>query len=504
MAHDELNLSMFKAYDVRTKEEALDQKMIKRLLTSVACYMKDTIHCTSIVMGHDARLGVPALMQDALDMFPNFGIDLIVNPLQISTPQFYFACMQNPNACGIMFTASHNPGEYVGMKMIIPPMAPLTYGSGPEGGIAKIKELYIANSSPKTTQCVGKVRVQRYLDHFMDYSMSLSKASKNSLEGLNILCDFLCGAAGTEITEALSYCGANVKTLHLVPNGRFPAGDPNPIILTSIQDAQKHMKEGNYDFGLLFDGDGDRMDLISGNSLQLAPSFNFSILMPEITGIYKTTFSKITTYADVKANPIAQKIQSHYANVGLIRNGHSFIKETLMEEQMDGSVAACEESGHYYMNFPYDPQDFSKGFAATENTLFFALLTARMHKEKPLSYEKALEAQEKTIREREWTVHFDDTNKMDAVMKKIDETFKKQGLTCFDKSPNGKPLDASLIRYNLPLQITKDTNLETDWYQIVQRQSRSEDNVVRWEITGSDKKTVSEAKQIVDKIVEGL
>ena len=86
-------------------------------------------------------------------------------------------------------------------------------------------------------------------------------------------------------------------------------------------------------------------------------------------------------------------------------------------------------------------------------------------------------------------------------MKKIDETFKAQGLTCFDKSPDGKSLDASLIRYNLPLEITKDTNLETDWYQIVQRQSRSEDNVVRWEITGSDWRTVSKAKETIDSIV---
>ena len=503
MAQDELNLSMFKAYDIRTKEEKLNAGIIRRLLSSVACYMKDTLGCSTIVMGHDARLGVPGLMQEALDMFPYFGLDLIVNPLQISTPQFYFACMQNPKACGIMFTASHNPGEYVGMKIIMPPMAPITYGSGPEGGIAKIKELYVENKAPSLTANLGKVTVKRYLDQYMDYSMELAKTGIHSLDGLDILCDFLSGAAGTEITEALTYCGANVKTLHLVPNGRFPAGDPNPIILSSIEDAQNHMKDGDYDFGLLFDGDGDRMDVMASNSLQLAPSFNFSILMPHITALYRTTYPHISTYADVKANPIAQRIQAHYASVKLIRNGHSFIKEALMEEQNTGTVAACEESGHYYMNFPYDPKDFSKGFAATENTLFYTLLTARMHKERPQDYKKALDMQEKTIREREWTVHFDDTQRRQDVMKKIDETFKAQGLTCFDKSPDGKSLDASLIRYNLPLEITKDTNLETDWYQIVQRQSRSEDNVVRWEITGSDRRTVSKAKETIDSIVNG-
>lgn len=501
MANDELNLSMFKAYDIRTKEGRLDEAMARRLLASVACYMKDTLKVSTIVMGHDARLGVPGLMQQAVDMFPYFGLNLVVNPLQISTPQFYFACMQNPQACGIMFTASHNPGEYVGMKMIMPPMAPITYGSGPEGGIERIKQLYIEDRAPSLTSNLGKVTVRRYMDHYMDYSMELARTGIHSLDGLDILCDFLSGAAGTEMTEALTYCGANVTTLHLIPNGRFPAGDPNPIILTSIEEAQNRMQDGGYDFGLLFDGDGDRMDIMAGNALQLAPSFNFSILLPQIASLYRTTYPRISTYADVKANPLAQRIQSNYANVKLIRNGHSFIKEALMEEQKTGTVAACEESGHYYMNFPYDPKDFSKGFAATENTLFYALLTARMHKEKPDAYAKALDMQERTIREREWTVHFDDPQRMKDVMERIDSTFKAQGLTCFDSSPDGKPLDASLIRYNLPLQITKDTDLESGWYQIVQRQSRSEDNMVRWEITGSDWTTVGKAKETIDSIV---
>ena len=505
MAQDELNLSMFKAYDIRTKEEKLNAGIIRRLLSSVACYMKDTLGCSTIVMGHDARLGVPGLMQEALDMFPYFGLDLIVNPLQISTPQFYFACMQNPKACGIMFTASHNPGEYVGMKMIMPPMAPITYGSGPEGGIAKIKELYVENKAPSLTANLGKVTVKRYLDQYMDYSMELAKTGIHSLDGLDILCDFLSGAAGTEITEALTYCGANVKTLHLVPNGRFPAGDPNPIILSSIEDAQNHMKDGDYDFGLLFDGDGDRMDVMASNSLQLAPSFNFSILMPQITALYRTTYPHISTYADVKANPIAQRIQAHYASVKLIRNGHSFIKEALMDEQKTGTIAACEESGHYYMNFPYDVEDPSKGYAAVESTMFFALLTARCYLENPQAYKRAAELQKSVYREREWPLYCEAApEKMPQILADVEKRMKEMGAVVIDRMDDGSDLDATLMRFNLPERIDGGTDLsKTKWAQVAQRISRSEDAMVRWEVVSNDKTECERLNSIIREIADG-
>lgn len=487
---DELNLSMFKSSDIRTKEENLNPVITRRLLGSVAFYLKEIVHCDTIVLAHDARLGVPALMQQALDLYPNFGLNLIVNPLQSSTPQFYFACMQNPKACGIMFTASHNSAAYVGMKLLIPPMIPLAENNGPEGGLCKIKELYLENNSPKPVATKGKITVRRYLDHYIDYSLKLSKLQANSLNGLNILCDFLSGAAGTEVTEALAYCGANVMPLHIVPDGRFPVGDPNPIILTSITEAQKRMKQESYDFGLLFDGDGDRMDLMTRDSQQLSPSFNFGVILPEIM----KTYGKISVLVDAKVNPYAQ---AHLANcakeVGLVKNGHSHIKKALFENRELGYYAACEESGHYYLNFPYNPKDFQAGFAATENTLYFALLTARMQQEKPEAYKTAFELQEKTIREREWTKHFNSKEEALAVMKEIEKTFTKLGATYFDKDFLGKNLEAALMRYNTP-------RLDESWYQVFQRLSQSEDNVVRWEITGSDKNKVRQAKEIIDQI----
>ncbi len=495
---DLLNLSMFKSYDIRTREENLNPQTLKRLLDATILYIKETVPSESVVLGHDARLGVPALLEEALSLFPLYGIDVVVNPLTISTPQFYYAAMQNRSSAAVMFTASHNPGSYVGMKILLPSMVPVSYDSSPGGGIRRIKELYKEDKAPSIGKRRGRVRIKSYLDEYIDYSLLLSKTEKDSLSGLRIMCDFLSGAAGCEITQALSYAGADIKALHLIPDGRFPSGDPNPIIPSSIESAKREMMEGDYDIGLLFDGDGDRMDTMMPSSAQLAPSFNFSILLREIAPLYKNTFPSIRTYADIKANPVAVKAQAGMSDVGLIRNGHSFIKETLYKEAGEGCVAAAEESGHYYMNFPYNINDFSSGFAATENTLFFALLTARMMKENPGLYKKALEEEERTVREREWTLHFENHATMDLVQDNIRRELERAGFSSYDTSFDGKNLDALLFRYNLPLRIREDTPLDGEWVQVVQRESRSEDNILRWEITGSDESAVRKAKRSVD------
>ncbi len=499
---DLLNAGMFKSYDIRTKEELLSPGMIKRLLDATAVYLVDIAKVDSVVLSHDARLGCPALLEEAVSLFPLYGIDVIFNPLVVSTPQFYYSAMENKTSAGIMFTASHNPADYVGMKIILPGLVPLSYGSGPEGGIKRIKELYLEGRLPSIKRERGRIKIKSYLEEYIDYSLRLAGAEEGSLKGLNVLCDFLSGAAGYEITQALTYLGADVKPLNIIPDGRFPSGDPNPIVLSSIEKAKNEMRRGKYDVGLLFDGDGDRMDVMMPSTEQLAPSFNFSILMERIEKIYKDIFPSIKTYLDVKANPVALKALSEHSEVGLIRNGHSYIKEALLKEIGQGTVAAAEESGHYYMNFPYKVDDFSLGFAPTENTLFYAVLTAGMIKEKPELYKKALSLEEMTVREREWKRHFNDRKAMDEVQDKIKKKLIACGFSSYDTSYDGKSLDALLFRRNLPLRITKDTPLDGEWLQVVQRESRSEDNILRWEITGKDIKSVKEIKRAIDECLE--
>lgn len=511
-----LNISMFKAYDIRTRSTELTHALSLRLIQAVGRYFQDVLRVSTVVLGRDARLAAPALLELAVDIFAEMGLEVLVNPLQISTSQFYFSCMQNPHAAAVMFTASHNPGKYIGLKLMAPQMQTLAMGNGPLGGIACIREFYIRGKAQRAPSPLrGKVVIARYLDQFIEYSMQLAGVERDSLSGVSILTDYLSGAAGTETTEALGFLGATLRVRNLIPDGNFPMGDPNPIVEKSIQPTWDLMRKEAFDFGFAYDGDGDRMDIMNSKGQQLTPSFNLSLLVPEIVryfkGVYDTGFFgdvqssvwKPQMYYDVKANPPSVVDQAQRGiGVHVIRNGHSFIKEALRQNMKHQFLVASEESAHYYMNFPYDPDDFSQGFAATENTLYFTLLTAKMWASEPQAYENAFLHQDQIYREREWPCHFFTEELMEPVMDEVEQAFASQGLRVFKHMEDGSSLDATLMRMGLPELIDDTTSLDGDWLQVAQRISRSEEGMTRWEVASSSPERCTDAVKVIREITD--
>ena len=510
-----LNLSMFKAYDIRTQSSRLTAELSRRLLAAIGRYIREVLRADSVVLGRDARLAAPALMELAIELFPAMGIAVILNPLQSSTCLFYFSCMRNPGSAAIMFTASHNPGEYIGLKLLAPRMLPLAMDSGPGGGITRILAFYLDDQAQPRVQARASVSVRHYLERYIDYSMRLAGVSRDFLSGVPILADFLCGAAGAEIAEALGLAGANLRVRNLVPDGAFPAGDPNPIIMKSIQPMRGLMKQGDYSFGFCFDGDGDRMDVMDARGEQLAPSFNLAVLIPEILRFFEGVHAggdsfdgpaslwKPQMYSDVKSNPLAMIDQAACGiGVHIIRNGHSFIKEALRANFRKQYLVASEESAHYYMNFPYDLEDYGKGFAATENTLFFTLLTARMWALYPKQYEKAISRQNEVLREREWPCHFRDETLMENVLSEVEAAFTGRGLSIIKTMEDGSGLDATLMRWGLPEIVTAGTDISGPWYQVAQRISRSEEGMTRWEVVSNSARYRDEAVETIRRVTD--
>lgn len=503
---ENLVLSMFKTYDIRTKQENLDDCLKNRLYNALAVYYRDIVKAKSIVIGRDTRLYVPEIAQGLAQAMSQAGLEVYLNPLPISTCQFYFTCMQHRDSAGIMVTASHNPKEYVGMKLMAPQLQPIAFQYGPEGGIAKIKELYINNSQIGEDKH-GKVTVINYLDRFISYSMKIAGVKDGDLAGLKIMLEFLNGSAGAELALAFQRAGADVDFRNIVPDGFFRMGDPNPIIESSIAPARVQMKEGNYDIGFCFDGDGDRMDIMAANGQQIVPGLNMAIICEKIKDIYKGT--KNVVYADVKAIPTSLcEIAKKGLEVHIIRNGHSFIKGKLRDNCDNGYFAAEEESAHYYMNFPFDPDDLSQGYAAVESTLFFALLTARCYKENPKAYERAFEIQNSIYRFREWPLHCEAApERMQSYMDEVEAKMASLGAVIIKDMDDGSDLDACLMRFNLPKRFDASSSLDgKTWVQVSQRISRSEDAMCRWEVVSNDpdecKKYNDIVRSITDKYVQ--
>ncbi|MDD3981103.1 MAG: phosphoglucomutase [Spirochaetia bacterium] len=539
----ELNLGMFKAYDIRTKSSRLTSELMRRLVAAIGRYTLEVLDTRRILLGRDGRIAAPSLMETALELLPDMGIDVLVNPLPISTCQFYYSHMMNPDCAAVMLTASHNPGEYIGLKLMAPGMKTLAMDSGPAGGITGIMAYYLdgaqeaglqgrrgsfvapsgralgpggaavgggaASARPRR----GKVEVRHYLEPFIEYSLRLAGVGRGSLAGVPILADFLGGTAGTEVAEAFGYAGADLRMRNLVPDGRFPAGDPNPGVARSIRGSREMMGGGGFLCGICFDGDGDRMDMLDPRGEQLSPSFNLSVLLPEVLGIFtkahargvfgKTALWKPRIYADVKTNPLALQAQARQGlDVTIIRNGHSFIKEALREGFSRQYLAASEESAHYYMNFPLDLDDVGAGFAATENTLFFSLLSARIWAEHPERYERAMSAQSGLVRQREWPCHFKDDALLENSLAEVECEFARRGLLIMKSMEDGQSLDATLMRSGLPEILDKDSDLSAPWYQIAQRNTRSEEGIARWEVVANTEKDCREAVEVIRSITD--
>lgn len=535
----ELNLGMFKAYDIRTKQSRLGGGISRRLVAAIGQYVREVLGADRIVLGRDARLASPPLMELAAEMLPAMGISVVLNPLPESTCQFYFSCMRNPDSAGVMFTASHNPGDYIGLKIMAPGARTLAMDSGPAGGLTGILAFYLEGRNPgRSAGARAGMSVRSYLEPFIDYSMRMASVGPGSLSGVPVLADFLCGAAGAEVCGALERAGAKVRARNLVPDGRFPAGDPNPMTPDSVRAARDMMKGGDYLCGFCYDGDGDRVDIMDSRGEQLAPSFNLSVLLPGIMGFFRGVHRSggfgngepggagmaggvggaggasgawlPQMYSDVKTNPLAIVDQARRGiGVHMIRNGHSFIKEALRANFRRQFLVASEESAHYYMNFPLDPDDLRAGFAATENTLFFTLLTAREWARDPGAYERAFALQKTLVREREWPCHFRDDAMMEKALAEVESEFVGKGLTVTRNMEDGGSLDATLMRSGLPATITAGTDISKPWCQIAQRITRSEEGIARWDVVSNSEREGREAaaaiRRITDRYVaEGL
>lgn len=499
------NIGMFKAYDIRTKTESLTEQSAIALGRSVATYFANDLKITRVVICRDARLWAPKIAQLLTDCLTDVGITVLLNPVAVSTCQFYYACTVNPDCGGIMVTASHNPANYIGMKLVAPGVFPLAMDYGPFGGVAAIKEHYIKEDFAKPCLSRGRVKIVDYSDSYVQYSMKLAGVKKDSLKGLNIMAEFLSGSMGRDFSIAFEEAGCNFTPRHSIPDGNFFYGDPNPIIESSIAPAREAMKNGNFDLGFCLDGDGDRLDLMHKNGQQIVPGFNISILVPYLLELYQNAFGNKSFnpqfYYDVKAIPTAVcEIAKAGVGVHIIRNGHSFVKGKLRENFSNQYLVAEEESAHYYVNLPLCSDSWEKGYASVENTLFFALLTARAFEADPKKYERAYELQTSLYREREWPLHFDaNPQMMPQIIDEVQTQMLKRGAKICSTMDDGSDLDATLIRFNLPDAYDKNTQLSDSWCQVAQRISRSEDAMTRFEVASNNQAL---CKEMNDAIVE--
>ena len=222
---DPLNLSMFRAYDIRTPSADLTPELADRLARAEACYIRDDLGAPGVVVGHDARRTGPQYLTILISALRAAGLEVVYFPGACSTSYFYYSAMRHPDHAAVIVGASHNPSGDTGQKILGPGVQPIAQGIGPAGGLDRIKERYLADARASGSRRGGLVAKDLTEDYVAD-SLALAGVAPGSLKGARVFQDYLFGAAGREMMLAFDRAGPSWSPCISRPTARFPWATP--------------------------------------------------------------------------------------------------------------------------------------------------------------------------------------------------------------------------------------------------------------------------------------
>jgi phosphomannomutase len=328
---DPANLgAVFKAYDVRgTVPDQIDEQLAR----ATGRAFVQVVGAATVVVGHDMRPSSPGMAGAFAQGASEAGADVVLIGLA-STDQLYFASghLGHP---GAMFTASHNPAQYNGIKMCRAYATPV----GMETGLAEIRDL-VAEPRPVDGP-VGSISEHDVLDAYAAHLLSLAPVVGRRLK---VVADAGSGMAGHTAPAVFGRLGDQVD---LVPmyfdlDGTFPHHEANPIEPANLVDLQARVLAEGADIGLAFDGDADRCFIVDERGEAVSPSTLTALIAsrelakePGSTVIHNliTSRSVPEIVRELGGKPVRTRV------------GHSYIKATMAET---GAIFGGEHSGHFY------------------------------------------------------------------------------------------------------------------------------------------------------------
>jgi len=253
-----------------------------------------------------------------------------------STDMLYFASGKL-NLPGIMFTASHNPAQYNGMKLCKSGAVPI----GQESGLLQIRR-FIEEGSPISNRPVGKARRENLLNDYVEYLLSSFPADTFTKRRLKVVIDAGNGMAGFTAPAVMEKLNVDLIPMYFDLDGTFPNHEANPIDSKNLIALQKRVKKEGADIGLAFDGDADRCFLIDETGGLVNPS--------ALTALVAVRELKVKPGSTIIYNIISSRAVPEVIleNGGLplrSRVGHSYIKKLMAESK---AIFGGEHSGHFY------------------------------------------------------------------------------------------------------------------------------------------------------------
>lgn len=326
--------NIFKAYDIRgLVGTELTPDFSFATGAAFARFIIQEREPGTIVVGEDMRPSSPQLADAFSAGVTSLGLDVIRIGLA-STDMLYFAAGKL-NMPGAMFTASHNPAEYNGIKLCLSGARPI----GKESGLVTI-ENFVRSGSPVSFGNVGKESERNLLADYVQHLHMLVDVS--DIRKLKIVIDAGNGMAGYTAPAIFEGLNLEIIPMYFELDGSFPNHEANPIDAKNLKDLQKAVKKHGADIGLAFDGDADRCFLVDENGETVNPS-DLTALIAE-RELKKHPGSSII-FNLISSRSVAEVIEENGGTALRSRVGHSYIKAMMAQS---GAIFGGEHSGHFY------------------------------------------------------------------------------------------------------------------------------------------------------------
>jgi phosphomannomutase len=327
-----LDPKVFKAYDVRgIYPTELDEEGAYAIGRAYV----EQFEPRQIAVGHDMRLSSPAMANAASDGAADGGADVRDIEL-VGTEMLYFAVGHLELDGGIEVTASHNPKEYTGMKIVRRGALPV----GGDSGLLDVRDRALAGFDTSGAQTPGQVQEVDVWPGYVDKVMSFIDAA--AVKPLRVVIDAANGMGGVMLPPVLERLPLDAVRYFFEPDGTFPNHEPNPLLPENREFIVAKVLEGGAELGIAFDGDADRCFFVDDTGEFVPGDFVTALLAESI--LEKHPGAKIIY--DVRASwAVAETIERAGGMPLVNRVGHAFIKHRMREE---GAVFGGEVSGHYY------------------------------------------------------------------------------------------------------------------------------------------------------------
>ena len=325
-----LDPKVFKAYDVRGIHlTELDEEGARAIGRAYVEHFAPA----RIAVGRDLRVSSPSMAAAVMEGAASAGADVLDLGL-IGTEMVYFAVGELSLEGGIMVTASHNPKEYTGMKIVRSGALPV----GGESGLLEIRDR--TSQAPATPSRPGTIEPYDIWPAFIERVLSF--VDVNAIRPLTVVIDAANGMAGVMLPPILERLPVDARTSFFEPDGTFPNHEPNPLLPENREFIVSKTLEEGADLGVAFDGDADRCFFVDDTGDFVPGDFVTALLAESI--LEREPEAKIIY--DVRASWAVPDTIERAGGVALInRVGHAYIKHRMRKE---GAVFGGEVSGHYY------------------------------------------------------------------------------------------------------------------------------------------------------------